>query len=506
MRLQPEHCLLYAVTDRHWLNGRTLAQDVEAAIRGGVTMVQLREKELPEAEFEREALQVQEVCRRYGVPFLINDNVALAIRIGADGVHVGQSDMEAGDVRALIGPDKILGVTAKTVPQALAAQAAGADYLGSGAVFGTLTKPDAIPLDHALFQEICESVSIPVVAIGNVNESNLLQLAGRGMKGFAIVSAIFAAEDITSACRRLRCLAQAAASAPDGGPAALLTAIRSIRPVVQCITNIVTVNDCANALLAIGASPTMAHHQEEMSDFARICDALVLNMGATECLEAMQTAGRIAAEKGHSIVIDPVGCAGSGFRREKCLALIDATHPTCIRGNAAEIRALALHRDTGRGVDDPETESIFGSAQAAPRAADLAEQKIQTATHDLTEIITDAQFLSRQTDAIVIATGPVDVIAYEDKVFTVHNGSAWMARITGSGCVLSSLLGAFLTAERSAESAAACCAFLGVCGELAEARTVSEAGGTSTFRIRLIDALSLCGEQDLKGVKISTIA
>ena len=489
MKLRPEHCLLYAVTDRKWLNGRTLAQDVEAAILGGATMVQLREKDLPEAEFEQEALEVQAVCRVHGIPFLVNDNVPLAVRIGADGVHVGQSDMEAADVRALIGPNRILGVTAKTVEQALAAQAAGADYLGSGAVFGSSTKPDAVPMDRELFREICASVSIPVVAIGNVNEENLLQLAGCGMSGFAVVSAVFAAQDITAACRRLCLLAR---QAVFGGTRMSLARIVSLmertaalRPVVQCITNVVTVNDCANALLAAGASPTMAHHPEEMRDFAQICDALVLNMGATESLEAMMTAGRIASELGHPVVVDPVGCAGSAFRRGKCLELIEAVRPACIRGNAAEIRALALGRDTGRGVDDPEgTEGRGGPAPAG------------AGTRALSATAGFASRLSLRTGAIVIASGSTDVLACGKTLYTVHNGSPWMARITGTGCMLSCLLGAYLSAERSIESAAACCAVMSLCGEAAERRTRQEDGGTGTFRTRLIDALSSCTAWD----------
>ena len=204
MHLQRKHCLLYAVTDRSWLRGQTMAEQVEEAIRGGVTMVQLREKELTGDALVREAKQVQEVCRAYHVPFLLNDDPELARWLDADGVHVGQQDTEASEARRILGPDKIVGVTAKTVEQALAAQEAGADYLGSGAVFGTSTKLNAVPLDLGLFQKICESVSIPVTAIGGITIDNIDRLAGRKMSGFAIVSGIFAAEKIEEMCRRLR--------------------------------------------------------------------------------------------------------------------------------------------------------------------------------------------------------------------------------------------------------------------------------------------------------------
>ena len=197
-------CLLYAVTDRSWLRGQTLASQVEEALRGGATMVQLREKELTGAALEKEAREVQAVCAAFHVPFLINDDPELAAWLGADGVHVGQEDMGAQAARRLLGPDKIVGVTAKTVPQALAAEAAGADYIGSGAVFGSATKTNAVPMEHSLLKEICSSVTIPVTAIGGITIHNIARLAGCGMSGFAVVSGIFAAEDVEEASRRLR--------------------------------------------------------------------------------------------------------------------------------------------------------------------------------------------------------------------------------------------------------------------------------------------------------------
>lgn len=196
--------ILYAVTDRTWLNGRTLKEQVEEALLGGVTMVQLREKELQEDEFEKEALEIKALCRKYNVPFIINDNVELAIRVDADGVHVGQSDMKAMDVRKIIGPDKILGVTAKTVCQAVEAMEAGADYLGSGAVFGSSTKTDTSTLDHNVLQQICESVTIPVVAIGGITADNVEELKGRKMAGVAVVSAVFGQPDIENATKKLK--------------------------------------------------------------------------------------------------------------------------------------------------------------------------------------------------------------------------------------------------------------------------------------------------------------
>lgn len=208
MRCAERDLLLYAVTDRAWLGDRTLAWQVEEALKGGATMVQLREKQLDRGAFLAEAREIQALCRRYGVPFLINDDVALAVEVGADGVHVGQHDMEAGRVREQIGPEAILGVSAQTVDQALAAQAAGADYLGVGAVFPTGTKEDADAVSYEELQAICRAVDIPVVAIGGIGPHNIAQLAGSGICGAAVVSALFAQADIQSAARQLRELTQ----------------------------------------------------------------------------------------------------------------------------------------------------------------------------------------------------------------------------------------------------------------------------------------------------------
>ena len=199
-----EDMLLYAVTDRSWLGDKTLAMQVEEALQGGATFVQLREKHLDKEAFQKEAVAIQKLCRKYCVPFVINDNVEIAMEIGADGVHVGQSDMEAGSVREKLGPDKIIGVSAATVEQALQAEKRGADYLGVGAVFSTSTKEDAKPLDHKVLKEICEAVNIPVVAIGGISQDNVLELKGSGISGIAVVSAIFAQKNIKEAANRLK--------------------------------------------------------------------------------------------------------------------------------------------------------------------------------------------------------------------------------------------------------------------------------------------------------------
>ena len=208
MKLDKKDLLLYAVTDRHWLNGRTLYEVVKESLDGGATFIQLREKDLDEESFLEEAYELKKLCAEYHVPFVINDNVDIALKMDADGVHVGQSDMEAGDVREKLGPDKIIGVSAQTVEQAILAEQRGADYLGVGAVFPTGSKDDADDVSHETLKAICEAVSIPVIAIGGITVDNTKELAGTGICGIAVISAIYAQPDIPEATKKLRAVTE----------------------------------------------------------------------------------------------------------------------------------------------------------------------------------------------------------------------------------------------------------------------------------------------------------
>ncbi|WP_294468755.1 thiamine phosphate synthase [uncultured Anaerofustis sp.] len=208
MKVNSEDMLLYAVTDRAWTDKEDLYTQVKKALKGGITFLQLREKELDDETFLKEALKIKELAREYNVPFVINDNVDIAIKSEADGVHVGQSDMEAGDVRKKIGEDKILGVSASNLEEAKLAEKKGADYLGVGAVFSTSTKLDADDVSFDTLKEICDNVSIPVVAIGGISRDNISKLKGTNVDGAAVVSAIFASQDIENDTKELLCLSK----------------------------------------------------------------------------------------------------------------------------------------------------------------------------------------------------------------------------------------------------------------------------------------------------------
>lgn len=216
MKFDEKSLRLYAVTDRSWLNGASLEWQVEEALKGGATFVQLREKNLERKSFYREAVSIGKLCREYGVPFVIDDDVELALESGADGVHIGQSDMALRDAREQLGPEKIIGVSARTLEEALEAERNGADYLGVGAVFSTSTKLDAVDVSLETLREICGSVSIPVVAIGGIKADNLPLLSGTGIAGVAVVSAIFAASDIRKAAAELKRLSEEAAGGKAG--------------------------------------------------------------------------------------------------------------------------------------------------------------------------------------------------------------------------------------------------------------------------------------------------
>lgn len=254
--------------------------------------------------------------------------------------------------------------------------------------------------------------------------------------------------------------------------------IQEQRPIIHCITNAVTVNDCANILLAAGASPTMAHHPMEVEEITAGTKALVCNFGAIADYAAMEKAGKTADKLGHAIVIDPVGVSGSTYRREKCQELIEKIHPTCIRGNYSEIRALMLHRGTVTGVD------------SGDKTLDIAAMK---------------QYC-RQYHVILAASGETDIITDGRDTYLCHNGDPKMAKITGSGCMSSVMLGAFLGMEASVCSAAACSAFVGIAGELAAGETDTRGGGTMTFRDLFIDEVSLMTSEKLQRCNVQLVS
>ncbi len=320
MAIDREKMLLYAVTHNAG------AAEVEAAILGGATLVQFREKRLAGAELLAAAKSVKSVCEKYGVPLIINDNVQLAIDCGADGVHIGQGDMPAAEARKLLG-DRIIGVTARSVELARRAQADGADYIGSGAVFGTATKADAKPLPHAELKRICAAVDIPVVAIGGIDAENISRLAGCGMAGFAVVSAIFSAEDVRAAASRLRELAERTvranrkavltiAGSDCSGGAGIQADIKTITAHGMYAMSAITALTAQNTLGVEGIMevPPNFLRKQLQSIFTDIPpDAVKIGMLADEGI--IEAVGEALAEyDAKNIVLDPVMISTSGSR------------------------------------------------------------------------------------------------------------------------------------------------------------------------------------------------
>ena len=302
MKFDKEKMRLYAITDRHWLNGRCLKEVVKESLDGGVTFLQLRDKNSDDETFLQEAAELQELCRDYKVPLIINDNVEIALKMNADGVHVGQSDMEAGAVREKLGPNKILGVSARTVEQALLAQERGADYLGVGAVFATGSKADAAELPHETLKAICEAVSIPVVAIGGITAENISQLKGTGICGVAVISAIYAQNNIKEAAEELKA----------GIQADIKTMITNGVYAMSAITAL-TAQNTTGVQAILNVTPEFLG-QELDSVFQDIYpDAVKIGMVSDKDLIHV-IAEKLKQYKAENIVVDPVMVATSGAK------------------------------------------------------------------------------------------------------------------------------------------------------------------------------------------------
>ena len=440
---------LYAITDKRWLrDGERLEDKVEEAILGGTAIVQYREKELKGDEVRSQALRIKEVCSRYGVPLIINDDVKLAKDIDADGVHVGSSDMDVADARRMLGSDKIIGATAKTEEQAKEAYNAGADYLGSGAVFGSETKTDAKFMNLELLGAIAECVPIPVVAIGGIDETNVSMLKGMKIAGVAVIQGIFGQRNVR------------------WGAASIFGRLYG-RPVVQCITNHVTVNDVANVVLAMGASPIMSHHIKEVSEVQEKATALLLNLGATDDYDAMKEAMKTAVRFSHPVVIDPVGAAVSSFRRKQAENLIEIGIPACIRGNYSEILALCRRRETLNGLDDDRTYDNI---------------------EDMKEVVCE---YAKRIGTTVVASGVTDIVSDGRNTVCIETGHSMQRQITGSGCMLSAAITSQIALCSNTELPyiAGTCKYIGERAAKTAEEIIKEGKGRMSFRTCFIDSL-----------------
>ncbi|KAI8888537.1 TMP-TENI-domain-containing protein [Backusella circina FSU 941] len=477
---------LYLVTDRSLVpEGKSFLGQIERALEGGTTLVQLREKDTETGAFIDFALQVKELTRRFEVPLIINDRLDVALAIDAEGVHIGQDDMPLREARRLLGPKKIIGVSCNNEEEAAIAIAGGADYLGIGAVWFTSTKKNIKePMGIEGLQRILKSIEknpVPTVAIGGIgpkNASELIEGSYTGklhVDGLAIVSAIMAAEDPKVACEELagligNSLKKVGAKSDHSVENAIAFAVQAAKnikektPMIHHITNYVVINDNANATLAVGASPIMSTNPQEFEDLAAINGAMLLNMGTLNDVDSMIKAAQVNARNNNPVILDPVGCGATSHRKKILSRFLELCDLTVLKGNAGEILSIAGLGGKSRGVDSVGND----------------DEKV---------LVSAVKSVAKQNNCIVGMTGPTDYISDGTRVIAIDNGDALLPMITGSGCMVSSIVACFTAVNRDDYLMATVSGILTVtvASELAAKREY--VNGPGTFRAALIDEL-----------------
>ncbi|OCH93095.1 TMP-TENI-domain-containing protein, partial [Obba rivulosa] len=438
---------LYLVTGRDLLpSGKDYLESLEESLQGGVTLVQIREKNTDTGEFLEIAKQSRAICHKYNVPILINDRVDIALAMGADGVHIGQTDMPISIARSLLPPNAIIGMTCNTAEHVRQAVKDGADYVGIGPVWATQTKKVAHPVVGVRglgeMLEVLDGTDIKAVAIAGIKSTNALHClhggvsrTGHPLDGLAVVSDIVASTEPRLASHRLATVIRAFKARPlhrfslseSSGytresllksVGSILAAIKQNSPLVHQITNNVVTTQSANATLALGASPIMATSPEEMEDLGKIPGALLINFGTIQNLDGMLAAGRHANSKKKPIVFDPVGVGATKYRRESANTLLNTWQATVIKGNAGELAALGNSSEVqAKGVDS------VGQGFADPAAF--------------------VRNLACKERCIIVLTGVTDWVSDGTTVVKLSNGHPLLGDITGSGCMVGTSVATF---------------------------------------------------------------
>ncbi|MDI1488963.1 MAG: thiamine biosynthetic bifunctional enzyme [Ramalina farinacea] len=487
----------YLVTDSspEILGDRDLVQVVKSAIQGGVTIVQYRDKKSETAHLIRTAKRLHEITSSYLVPLLINDRIDVALAIGAEGVHIGQEDMDLSTARELLGPEAIIGVTASSVQEALTAAENGASYLGIGTVYATPTKTDTKSIigtdgvNQILDQLSFIRYDIPTVAIGGLNAKNLLAVmlecssSTKRLSGAAVVSAVMAATHPLEAAKELSTVLRSAESAfpPESSKTReLLSMVPTIiqrvghhSPLCHNMTNLVVQNFAANVAICIGTSPIMANYGEEARDLANLGGALVVNMGTVtpDGLTNYSKAIRAYNAVGGPVLFDPVGGGATAIRREAVDFLMKEGRFDVIKGNENEILTVL-----GQGSVQQKGVDSGSSTSSAENKADVVRR------------------LAKQRNNIVLMTGKTDFISDGRRVYAINNGHKYLGSITGSGCTLGTTIAAFLAVEREHKFWAAIAGILmfEIAAEIAGAR--EDVKGPGTFVPAFLDSLYTIAE------------
>ncbi|KAI1742310.1 Hydroxyethylthiazole kinase family-domain-containing protein [Xylaria scruposa] len=447
---------LYLVTDSTpaILGSKDICEVVEAALRGGVTCVQYRDKTSDTGVLVQTARKLHAITQKYNIPLLINDRVDVALSVGCEGVHIGQDDLDIESARKLLGHDKIIGVTVSNAAETAAACEGGADYLGIGTVFATATKENTKTiigvdgLQQILLQLAQANSTVRTVCIGGINASNTSRVvwqsrvSGKGLDGVAVVSAIMAAADPEASARELSRLVKAPPAFARGivteglqgrSPAELvklapqvIKAVGLRKPLSHNMTNLVVQNFAANVALCVGASPIMANYGEEAKDLSKLGGALVINMGTVtpEGLDNYLKALKAYNEVGGPVVFDPVGAGATAVRRAATKKILGGGYIDVIKGNRSEILSC-----------------MPGGSTVQQRGVDSAEGDV-----DVKELASALKELARLRKNIVVMTGKTDYVTDGVHVYKIENGHEYLGMVTGTGCCLGTTISAMIAA------------------------------------------------------------
>ncbi|KAI1368408.1 Hydroxyethylthiazole kinase family-domain-containing protein [Xylaria arbuscula] len=490
---------VYLVTDSTSaiLGNKDICQVVEAALRGGVTCVQYRDKTSDTGLLVQTARKLHAITQRYNVPLLINDRVDVALAVGCEGVHIGQDDLDICSARKLLGHNKIIGVTVSNAAETAAACEGGADYLGIGTVFATPTKENTKSiigvdgLQQILLQLAQAGSAVKTVCIGGINASNTSRVVwqssvqGKSVDGVAVVSAIMAAADPEESARELSQLVKASpafaksivtgdqqARSPEELVGAVPKVIRAVsegKPLSHNMTNLVVQNFAANVALCVGASPIMANYGEEAKDLSRLGGALVINMGTVtpEGLDNYSKALRAYNAVGGPVVFDPVGAGATAVRRAATKTILGGGYIDVLKGNRSEILSCLPGGSTvqQRGVDSAEGEMNIRELSSAIRGLAILRKNI------------------------VMVTGRTDFVTAGGHVYAINNGHEYLGMVTGTGCCLGTTISAMIAAypQNKLDAVIAGALLYNIAAEIAAAR--DDVKGPGSFVPAFLDEL-----------------
>ncbi|WP_297405103.1 hydroxyethylthiazole kinase [uncultured Cetobacterium sp.] len=468
---------LCLVTDREILDNKDLYKTIEGAVENGVTMVQLREKNISIDSFVEIGKKLKKITDRLSVPLIINDNVEVARLIDASGVHLGQSDMSIEKARKILGDNKIIGLSVSNLEEAKNSVKEKIDYIGVGPIYATGSKKDAAtPMGLAMLKKIKDDYNIPVIAIGGINSLNVEEVIDNGADGVAIISGILAAENPSKKSKEIfdkinkRIFLNKITKNLEN--------IKSKTPLVYHLTNTVTINDCANITLAMGGSPLMSFCLEEMEEIISFASSVIINIGTMEkeMVSMAVEVAKIANRQLKPLILDPVGVGATNARKELIEEILEKSYVDVIKGNLSEIKTILYEVSNSRGVD--------------------ALDKADINTKDI--ILNGAKKLG----CILAVTGEIDYISDGNKLIEIYNGNKVMEKVSGAGCMINSLIGSSIGANGiTLESVSLGVLAMSVCGEIA--CRGNENKGSGTLKSRIFDEIvSLNGDILKKEEKI----